>query len=34
MTARRDLIELARRGHLVQHGPDDGRYYTRKDVRP
>jgi hypothetical protein len=33
-TARRDLVELARRGHLVQHGPDDGRYFvlkTRKD---
>lgn len=33
-TARRDLAELARRGHLVQHGPDDGRWYslkTRKD---
>lgn len=36
-TARRDLAELARRGHLDEHGPDDGRYYTlnsRKDVRP
>jgi hypothetical protein len=35
-TARRDLIELTRRGHLTQHGPDDGRYYllnTRKDGR-
>ena len=36
-TARRDLAELYRRGHLIQHGPDDGRFYTlnsRKDVRP
>ncbi|MEU2730065.1 hypothetical protein ABZ650_20345 [Streptomyces griseoviridis] len=36
-TARRDLIELTRRGHLAQHGPADGRYYTlktRKDGRP
>ncbi|APY88222.1 hypothetical protein DCW30_05610 [Streptomyces alfalfae] len=35
-TARRDLAELARRGHLVEHGPADGRYYllaTRKDGR-
>ncbi|WP_225840259.1 hypothetical protein [Streptomyces sp. NK08204] len=35
-TARRDLAELARRGHLIQHGPDDGRFYTlktRKDGR-
>ncbi|MFF7561920.1 hypothetical protein ACFZB4_18355 [Streptomyces pseudovenezuelae] len=33
-TARRDLAELARRGHLAQHGAGDGRYYTlrrRKD---
>lgn len=33
-TARRDLAELARRGHLAEHGPDDGRYFTlntRKD---
>jgi DeoR/GlpR family transcriptional regulator of sugar metabolism len=33
-TARRDLEELARRGHLNQHGPEDGRFYTlrtRKD---
>lgn len=33
-TARRDLAELHRRGHLNQHGPDDGRWYslkTRKD---
>lgn len=32
-TARRDLIELTRRGHLTAHGPTDGRYYllTRKD---
>lgn len=27
-TARRDLIELARRGYLDQHGSDDGRFYT------
>ncbi|MGY0067681.1 hypothetical protein ACWZEH_12815 [Streptomyces sp. QTS137] len=35
-TARRDLAELARRGHLIQHGPVDGRFYTlkyRKDRR-
>lgn len=35
-TARRDLAELARRGHLVQRGPDDGRFYilkTRKGGR-
>lgn len=34
-TARRDLAELARRGHLHQHGAGDGRYYTllRKDGR-
>lgn len=33
-TARRDLAELHRRGHLNQHGPLDGRFYTlrtRKD---
>ncbi|MFH9014007.1 hypothetical protein ACH4C6_21830 [Streptomyces sp. NPDC017943] len=33
-TARMDLLALARRGHLVQHGPTDGRYFTlrtRKD---
>ncbi|MFE9448368.1 hypothetical protein [Streptomyces sp. NPDC006739] len=29
-TARRDLIELAARGHLAQHGPDDNRFYTLK----
>jgi DeoR/GlpR family transcriptional regulator of sugar metabolism len=29
-TARRDLAELARRGHLLQHGPVDGRFYTLK----
>lgn len=29
-TARRDLAELARRGHLHQHGAGDGRYYTLK----
>jgi hypothetical protein len=27
-TARRDLAELHRRGHLQQHGAGDGRYYT------
>lgn len=27
-TARRDLAELHRRGHLQQHGPQDGRFYT------
>jgi len=36
-TARRDLDELYRRGHLHRHGPDDGRFYTlnpRKDHTP
>ncbi|MGS2588046.1 hypothetical protein [Streptomyces hebeiensis] len=35
-TARRDLAELHRRGHLTQHGAGDGRYYTltRKNDRP
>jgi len=36
-TASRDLAELHRRGHLRQHGPANGRFYTlklRKDVRP
>lgn len=35
-TARHDLAELARRGHLQEMGPDNGRYYTlatRKDGR-
>ncbi|WP_030344882.1 hypothetical protein [Streptomyces sp. NRRL S-1022] len=35
-TARRDLAELARRGHLTANGPADGRFYTlntRKDGR-
>lgn len=35
-TARRDLAELHRRGHLAAHGPNDGRFYTlrtRKDAR-
>lgn len=34
-TARGDLAELARRGHLTEHGPTDGRFYTltRKDGR-
>ncbi|MEU6229947.1 hypothetical protein [Streptomyces sp. NPDC047042] len=34
-TARRDLDELHRRGHLAKHGAGDGRYYTlrRKDSR-
>lgn len=27
-TARRDLEELHRRGHLAKHGAGDGRYYT------
>ncbi|MER5715784.1 hypothetical protein [Streptomyces sp. NPDC002132] len=26
-TARRDLAELARRGHLAERGPADGRWY-------
>lgn len=32
-TARRDLHALTIRGHLVQQGPDHGRYFTlrRKD---
>ena len=33
-TASRDLQELARRGHLNERGPADGRYFTlrtRKD---
>lgn len=29
-TARRDLAELHRRGHLNQHGAGDGRFYTLK----
>ncbi|MEV0691816.1 hypothetical protein [Streptomyces sp. NPDC050388] len=29
-TARRDLAELHRRGHLAQHGAGDGRFYTLK----
>jgi hypothetical protein len=35
-TARGDLAELARRGHLREHGPDHDRFYTlktRKDGR-
>ena len=32
-TARRDLVELARRGHLRQHGPDDGRYYLLNSTK-
>lgn len=35
-TARRDLAELYRRGHLTVHGPDTRRFYllaTRKDGR-
>jgi hypothetical protein len=27
-TARRDLHALVSRGHLQQHGPDNGRYFT------
>lgn len=31
-TARRDLQYLARHGQLVEHGPEDDRWYTlRKD---
>ena len=33
-TARRDLIALTERGHLVQRGPENDRYFTlrtRKD---
>ncbi|PWG13943.1 hypothetical protein DF268_08750 [Streptomyces sp. V2] len=33
-TARRDLAELARRGHLTQCGPHDGRYYTLRKDQP
>ncbi|WP_432138960.1 hypothetical protein [Streptomyces sp. bgisy154] len=36
-TARRDLAELHRRGHLLRHGAGDARFYTlktRKDSRP
>lgn len=29
-TASRDLQELTSRGHLVQRGPRDGRFYTLK----
>ncbi|MGW2379268.1 hypothetical protein [Streptomyces sp. NPDC001658] len=29
-TARRDLEELSRRGHLDEFGPDDGRFFTLK----
>jgi DeoR/GlpR family transcriptional regulator of sugar metabolism len=32
-TARRDLAELARRGHLQEHGPNDGRFYTLRRRR-
>lgn len=35
-TAKRDLEELCRRGHLDEFGPDDGRFFTlkiRKDGR-
>ncbi|MFF9898468.1 hypothetical protein [Streptomyces longispororuber] len=37
-TARRDLAELARRGHLLACGPENARYYVlatlaRKDAR-
>ncbi|WP_031039781.1 hypothetical protein [Streptomyces sp. NRRL F-5650] len=32
-TARRDLAELHRRGHLNQHGPTDGRFYTLRRKR-
>ncbi len=30
-TARRDLAELWRRGHLVQRGPKDGRFYELRE---
>lgn len=30
-TARRDLLELQRRGHLVGRGPADGRYYVLRE---
>ncbi|WP_329215093.1 hypothetical protein OG352_05990 [Streptomyces sp. NBC_01485] len=30
-TARRDLVELERRGHLIGCGPTDGRYYVLRD---
>lgn len=30
-TARRDLAELHRRGHLVRRGPADGRYYVLRE---
>lgn len=32
-TASRDLQELTSRGHLVQHGPRDGRFYTLRTTR-
>lgn len=31
-TARRDLAELARRGHLIERGPADGRWYETAGV--
>lgn len=30
-TARRDLVELERRGHLVGRGPEDGRFYQLRE---
>lgn len=30
-TARRDLLELQRRGHLIGRGPADGRYYQLRE---
>ena len=34
-TARRDLVELERRGHQIGRGPADGRYYQlREEARP
>jgi hypothetical protein len=30
-TARRDLAELHRRGHLTQRGPQDGRFYQLRE---
>ncbi|MEW1551529.1 hypothetical protein [Streptomyces tsukubensis] len=31
-TARRDLYVLARHGHLTEHGPHDGRFYTLRST--
>ncbi|MBB4893490.1 hypothetical protein FHS39_002521 [Streptomyces olivoverticillatus] len=32
-TARKDLQVLARRGHLVERGPENGRIYTLNHAR-